>query len=627
MKVYDSDEKFCHCNFKSSLTGDMTISFSINLKDCINGDYKLIEKDAEFLVKLSKKRKIYFYIADNSEVYKIQAKSDVISDCNFVHVAIVRNTECKRTVIYVNGKVSVSECIEEEFITIPKACGDICCFYGNECADYEMKCVKIHNVAFSLEDVKQEYVWNLCNKKELLQEIFCNNYANFHLEDNTYYYIMTPNGILFFEDISKAYSTVKNEYPKFAFTYYNVEKNEKNLPLEGLKVAKYEDLCKLFDVDEFLTNIITWQLLPATNNFQIAHPKNISTGKFGYWSFEQNTPATTSTGKYTGFTPFTPYFGNDTSVVPADQKNGNLKNGFIVSFIKLLLNQYLCTDNIIYKNSLIALVDFLIALPGSGASITPSYGIPDEYPVISPATSKVSIHQGNYINYLKILDVLLENECIENVIDETKILSLKDKYDNVMTLLLKLQFKIGGKPTIWGEYYTPNATIDTDITDDGTYTFLTVPESAEILSYLMNLKCPSTSQKNAIKSAVEWLKLKSLDKLMGNNHVLYFSEIPEKMQLDKNNYTTTPSQLILHPHYFDLSGNGTDKVSAPTISNTYSTTFNGYTFTQQIDVIGTWVQCVFDLYANWEKIYDTPCNTPVNPPVVSCCCCKKCKKC
>ncbi len=612
MKLYDSDEKICHCDLKSSLTGDMTISFSIHLKDCMNGDYKLIEKDVEFFVKLGKKKKIYFYVADKSGVYKIQAKSDVISNCEFVHVVIVRNTECKRTVIYVNGKVNVSECMEDEFVTIPKGCGELCYFHGGECADYEMKSLKIYNVSLTFDDIKQEYVWNLCNKKELLQEIFCNNYANFHLEDNTYYYIMTPNGILFFENISKSYTGIKNEYPKFAFTYYNVEQNEKNLPLEGLKVAKYEDLCNLFDVDAFLTNIITWQFLPATNDFQIAHPKNISSGKVGYWSFEQNTPATTGT-KYTGFTPFTPYFGNDINTTPTNQYNGNLKNGFIVSFIKLLLNQYFCTNNEIYRKSISALVDFLIDLPGSGSSTPGTSGIPDEYPTISPATNKISLHQGNFLNYLKIIDVLLENECIRNVIDDTRIATLKEKYDAVMTLLLNLQYQIGTKLTIWGEYYVHDGDDYTDITNDGAgNTLLSVPESAEILTYLMNLKCPSSVQKKAIKSAVEWLKSKSLDKLMGNNHVLYFNETASKMQLVRNNYPTTPSQLILHPHYYDVTGNGTDKVGLTPIAAGYDVTFNAYTFTQQIDVIGTWVQCVCDTYVEWEKVFEAPCNSNSN---------------
>jgi PelA/Pel-15E family pectate lyase len=628
MKLYDSDEKFCHCNLKSSLSNDMTISFSIQLKDCLSGDYKLIEKECEFLVKLSKKRKIYFYVADKNGVMKIQAKSNVLEGCEFFNVVIVRNTECKRTIIYINGKVDVSECLDEEFITISKACGDLCYFHGGECADYEMRCVKIFNSALNFDQISELFVWDSCNKKALLEKVFCNLYETYRFEDNYYYYIMTPEGIIFFPSESRSFDTDK-KYPEYVFRYANIEQNEKCLPIDGLKAVKYDDLCEYFDVDRFITNLVTWQFLPANNDFQIAHPKNIGNGLYiGYWS------------STVGLNPFTPYLDNVSPSGVFATPSGNLKNGFVVSFVKLILDQYLCTQNAVYRSSLDKLVDYLIALPGSGTATTIRYGIPDEYPVdVSVLTneSKVSFHQGNFLNYLKILDCLLENANIRNVIDDTRLSSLRSAYDSVMNLLLNLQVECGGKLSLWGEYYTPSSQTYTNITGDANSNiFLTVPESVEILSYLMNIKCPSSSQKKAIKNAIEWLKFKSLDKLMGGNYVQYLDDVSGKLVLKKNNYPNVPSQLVLHPHYYDYTqscaGVGKDETGAwVVIDNTYATSFNDplNTLSNQVDVLGTWAECVFDLYDEWVKIYDSPCNTNNTNQCSSkgCKSCKSCKHC
>jgi PelA/Pel-15E family pectate lyase len=620
MKLYDSDEKYCHCNLKSSLANDMTISFSIKINDCLSGDYKLIEKECEFLVKLSKKKKIYFYISDANGTYRIQAKSDLIPSCEWVNVVIVRNTECKRTIIYVNGKVSVSECMDEEFVTITKSCGEFCYFHGGECADYEMKSIKIYNNALTFDEIKQEYVWNLCNKKELFEHIFCRYFENHKFEDNIYYYIMTPEGLIFFNDISKEYGSTKNKYPEFAFTSYNVEQNERNLTIDGLKAVKYEDLHKYFDLDMFVTNIISWQYLPTPNNVLPNAPPKAGTN-FGFWSSDL------------GLTPFTPYFEPDLTT-----GSGNLKNGFVISFVKLLLNQYLCTNNAIYRNSINLLVDYLIDLPFS------NNGIPNQYPAtLLPDTNPtpIGIHQGNYLNYLKVIDALLENPCIRNIIDDNRIAQLNDNHTEAMTLLLQLQVECGGKLAIWGEYYTQDATSGANISDvDGDIVgnvFLSVPESVEILIYLMNVKCPTSIQKNAIKSGIEWLKLKSLDKILNGNYVQYFDHTNDSMKLALNTYGQLIQQLVLHPHYYNYTSTpscepvGTDGTgNYIPVDNTYVGTFNGLAFEEQQNVFGTWAECVYDMYDEWEQIYDTQCNSSTNPTNPKNCnknCYNKSKKC
>jgi PelA/Pel-15E family pectate lyase len=612
---------------KSSLCDDFTISFMIKLKDCLNCDYKLIEKDGDFLIKLSKKNKIYFYLADSEGTLKVQVKSGDLVDSEFVYVTIVKNLELQKVIIYINGKVDSVGCLDN--VSASTTCvGELAYYFGDCSSDYELKALKMYDNAMSSEEIKTDYVWNLHNKKELFENIFTRNYANFSFNDNLYYYIMTPDGVIFFNDVSKN----GNKLPEYAFTSYNVEQNEKNLTPDGLKIVKYEDLDKLFDVEMFVTNVVSWQFLPSSNDFQVAHPKSLVTGlstvNYGYWSNGLTTPSGSN-----GFTPFTPYFGNQPTtapIFPVPSNQGNLKNGFIISFVKLLLDQYIKTQNVIYRNSLGALADYLIALPGSGSSAPATFfGIPNEYPQASPNDQVVSIHNSNYLNYLKVVDVLLTNLYIRNIIDDTRIAQLTSKYQSVLDLLFGLQFQLPSSNAIWAEFYDRDSLTGSVpvATTDGVAVapFLSVPESVEILIYLMNLENPTVAQKKVIKSAMEWLNVHSINKLF-TNYVQYFDANTNTMVLAQNKYTTTPSQLILHPHYYDVTlGNPIDKAGV-TIDATYlNITFNTLSLSQQEGVFGTWVNDANDMYNQWVKIYDSSCVVSPVPPIPNQCGCK-CKK-
>jgi PelA/Pel-15E family pectate lyase len=640
MKLYDSCEKFCHCALKSSLANEMTITFSIKFKECLDRDYVLICKEGEFLVKLSKKNKIYFYVADNCGNMKIQAKTETLPSCEYLEIAIVRDVECKRTTIFVNCVVNVSDCIDEEFLTISKACGELNCYYGGDCADYEMKKVVVYNEVLSFDELKGFSCCGdlpCCSNKDLLEQIFCKMYETYRFEDNIYYYIMTPHGLVFYPRNTNDGES-GNNYPEFAFRYYNIEQNERNLPIDGLKCVSYEELCTLFDVDKFITNLVTWQFLDAANEFQIAHPKDIASGSVGYWS-----PGL-------GVNPFTPWLGNQVQSAAGEQTNvSNLRNGMVISFVKLLMDRYVCVKSEIYRKSLDKLVDYLIAL------LTIDYGVTDVFPLTTtPKTGNdalVSLRQGNFLNYLKILDCILDHPNLRNMVDDTRIEKLTMNRDNALTRLLALQVECGGKLTIWAEFYDADATDGTDYTantivdeNPSTLPLLTVPESAEILTYLMNLKCPTSVIKKAIKAGVEWLKLSKMEKW-----VQYFDETSQTMIMAQNNYVTVPEQDLLHSHYYILGGSFTaDAVipdcgaifmdMTPATTGVYSTdstvfpdnfnfaTNSNQTFDVQKDQFGTWANCAINLYNEWKLVHDSPC-APMSCSKCKTSCKHSCKRC
>lgn len=742
MKLYDSDMKFCHCDFKTSLTNDMTITFNFKFKSCLDRDYVLIDKEGEFLVKLSKKNKIYFYIGDKSGTMKIQAKTEELPSCEWLTVAIVRNIECKRTNIFVNCKLNVSDCIDEEHLTISKSCSDVVTYVGSECESYEMCCVKIHNEVLNFNEIKG---FDCCDKKYLFEQIFCNMYETNRFDDNTYHYIMTPKGIVFFPNESKKVDrpititnlsvyvkgkrntngqsyvgcttlfgkqvqytlnfdadnsvptslsnvtitilgntkpigifsvsivdttkfsgnitiglleinqTVRNQYNEFAYRYYNIEHNEKCLPIDGIKCSSWEELCKFFNVDEFVTNLVTWQFQDTNCEFQQAHPKNIQSNpvQVGYWSHCQ------------GLTPFTPWLGTDSPIESNTQAGiaGNLKNGMVISFVKLLIEQYICTQNEIYRKSLDKLVTYLIDMSTVSSDVYGS-GVPDAFPrgsVHADANDTfTSIQSGNYLNYLKVLDCILKHENVRNIVDDTRISTLKTIYDEKLSLLLKLQVQCGGRLSIWSEFYnydsmtglyTParndvlaqtiniNSVLVNGNNEPSPSALLTVPESVEILNYLMNIKCPTTDVKKAVRAGIEWLKMKKLDK-----YIQYFNDATCKMEIKKNNYVTGPTQTVLHPHYYTLNViTSSDLVPTPVVAcgavfitaapsaNTgvfatgdtvFPANFNSEDFADQIDQFGTWAQCAIDLYEQWVTIYDTPClpTTSVSKSKTTCKC-------
>jgi PelA/Pel-15E family pectate lyase len=627
MKLYDSDEKFCHCNLKTNLSNELTITFSLQINKCLDRDYVLVDKSGEFLVKLSKKNKIYFYVGDKCGSMKVQAKTSDLDSCKCLNIAIVRNIECKRINIFVNGVLNVTECIDDELLVIPKSCSEVVVYTGGDCSDYEMRSVQIYNEVLNFDEVKG---FNCCDKNVLLSEIFCKMYETHRFEDNIYYYIMTPNGLIYFPNESKKYGSpsTENRYPEFAFRYYNIEQNERLLNIDGMKCARYDELCKLFDIDQFATNLVTWQFQDASCEFQQAHPKNVFP-EVGYWS-----PSL-------GLNPFTPYLDKDIPAGSLPQYTGNLKNGFVVSFVKLLMDRYVCTKNKIYLTAIDKLVTYLINLFNGG--------IPDDYPVGTPLITnnvgKTSLQQGNYLNYLKILDCILNHDSVRNIIDDVRISLLQKMKDDALSLLLKLQVECGGRLSIWAEFYTATATSGVDaVGSAGIPIFaplLTVPESVEILLYLMNVSCPTADIKKAIKAGIEWLKSNRLDK-----YVQYFDGA--KMKIVKNNYQTVPEQDVLHPHYYSIFAYNMADAPIPACGAMFYDTatvysavnpslplpppqfpgnFNGLPFDQQIDRFGTWAQCALELYEQWVEIYDSPCSPLHKGKYVSSSKCSKSKGC
>jgi PelA/Pel-15E family pectate lyase len=625
MKLYDEGNKFCHDDLVTSLSNNMTITFLLQFKSCMERDYVLIDKEGEFLVKLSKKNKIYFYVGEKCGKMSIQLKSEDLESGKLLKITIVRNVDCKKISIFVNNKLNSTNCIDDNNLEIYKACSEIKYYYGGSCEEYEMSHVRIYNDAFNFNQLNE---FDCCDKKQLFEKIYCDMYETYRFEDNIYYYIMTPDGIIYFPDESKTYESLvppvspptKNKYPEFAFRYYNIEQNERNLCIDGIVCAKYENLHNLFNVERFVTNIVTWQFQDRTCEFQQAHPKYIQDGKVGYWSQLQ------------GLTPFTPYLNSESlppNPNPLAKYPGNLKNGFVISFIKLLVNQYLANGSDIYKISIEKLVDYLIALASDSSNNT--RGIPDAYPSptlnTSPNDNLVSLQQGNYLNYLKVLDIIINHEQAKSIIDSVRLEKLKKKYEEILNLLLKLQVECGGRITIWAEFYTSNATTGADHSPNlvvknsqpsnpvisSMTSLLTVPESVEILRYLMNIKCPSTEVKKAIKNGVMWL---SLNKLEG--YAQYFDDASGKMVIEDISYTNGPKQDILHTHYYSIPGISLSPTPiepcGPMFYNTSSiyhgtsiSDFNEQTFDQQVDQFGTWARCAIDLYEQWKQIYDLQC--------------------
>jgi len=653
MKLYDSNEKTCECGIVNGLNGDLTISFVIEISKNSCRDYKLITKgkDSEINVSLTKSRKLYFYYANTTR--KVSSlKSDALDSCTTYHVVFIRSLALGKNLLFINGVLVKTTCIPENFEIVENTnCVEI---FNGDCSTYALTQVKLFNCALTLESVHVLYAADTNNKKELLKYIFCHLGEMYQFDDNVYHYILTKDFLISFDDISKSYGGNTNELPEYAFTLYNIENQERSLCYDEFKVVQRNEMCRKYNMNEFAHNLISWQI----GLFETLYPKGLDvTLQTGYWSQELGT------------TPFTPYLDNTTHVANDASLafGGTLKNGNTISFLNILVNQFLkTTDAVLKANLKICLglfVDYLISV-GNANSIN-VYGIQDVSPVALTTSSNdefISLKDGNYVNWLKLADYLLSIPATDFALFSTaaKQVLLKTSRDTNLTLLLNLQLNSG----IWATFYKKTTTpmylgntanvepqADLELLAAPPFTtqvpFLDALESAQVLSYLMNLSYEETLNTplitTVVTNACAWFVTNTTTEThIIKDHVQFFwhhgNGASNKLQISKYLYGTGELSECdsLWSHYYAIediplatnvptlivAGNpvivdvtnvklrGTDPADFPA-------NFNAMQFVDQPYAFGTWGACVAcDLCPTWTEVY-VPC---VDQPTTSSSC-------
>jgi len=638
MKLLDTDENLCNCK-KDVLTQNWTISMTLSMH-CLKKDYKLVVKNGELIIVLTRSGKLKIYIGCKKALCKVLLPS---SDCcEVVHVAIVRSMCLQKLIVYVNGVVSCVSGYDESV----KPSGDLELFNG-KFDSHTMSKTKVYNHDLTLEQVKLLFIRDTNNRKELFKYVFNRLNEDLQFEDNIYSYIMTEDFFIYFIDESRKYIDkcdpldntddveYKNKYPEYSYTMYNIEQNEQQLiPVTDLTIIKNNKLDRKFNMADFVKYIMTWQF----GMYEDLYPKGAIDDatlnpsgvvpKFGYWRPEF------------GFTPFTPFLGiKPPAVVPSAFNDttvygGNFKKGNMVSFIRILMNQYLETKSIDIRESISKLVDYILAYQKASST----GGIVDEFPfqnATNPNSQLISLKDGNYLNFLKICDCLINQEGIRNIIDDTRLSLLQNAYTKALDLLLALQVQIGSTTTIWSNYYDQNALTYANVASDQNFVnvqsrsvnLLSTLESAQILLYLMNMQCPSDAVAKAINAGCEWFK----------NHkfiswVQIFNDSTSNLNISTYKYNVLPESQVLFAHYHAIDIITPNVTYGPelgytinpqdpvfigdtdancdallyvhsTNTNVFPDNFNTMSFTNQEYDFGTWGAYLLGVCEEWKLIH------------------------
>lgn len=589
MELYNESKNLSHSNINKMLSEDITCVFSICISSNIDNNFKLIDKGerGELFIILNKNNKIVIYYGNK---IKKQLTSSSLEKNKIYHIIFVRSLITEKNYLYIDGKIDIVTPIVN-IDGLEMTPNEVKVLNGGD--DYKMNKVKIYNYSFSLKQVKMCYLCDCKNKAGLLK--FLSNRIDELMEVNTGIY----NGFLF-EDIlilftkCQIFVSQKN-YPLDTYIKYNMEQYEFNIPqILTMLPLKISDLSDKFNVNDIANNLITWQV----GMFESAYSKNTSTNNVkGYWIEKE-------------VSPFVPFTGKGLTYVTSEGKmienKGTFQSGMFVSFFKIIIEQFLKTKESNLLLSIHKTIDYLI-------SISLEYnngGVPLYYPKLDDDEWKynISIKNGNYINYLRTIEIILNsNELLEHI--DSKIELLKDSYRKSLNLLLKLQINVGQKKTIWSQYYDKNSLLPVSGNDDEPLGLCSL-ESAQILLYLMDFEILTNNIKNAIIAGCEWFK---------DNKISGWIQVFEKKSYDPNDqddmieqqtmliqykYLPFPNKMTMHSRYYDF-----EKIEPIFQENDeiYTLdTFNNMTVEHRNNEfhIGMWGHYLLETYEEWKKIHN-----------------------
>lgn len=586
MELYNEKKRLSDANLNNLLFKDLTIIFELKIFNDINNNYKIIDKGerGEIYVVLGKNNKLSFYYGNK---IKKQLESKNLCQNKTYHITFVRSLDTNKNYLYVDGKINaVSEIQNKEGIELTK--NKIEFFYG--CEDYKLDKIKIYNYPMRIKNIKMNYLLDIKNKAGLLK--FISNRLDEIMEVNTGIcsgFLLDDVLILFTK--CQMFMTQKN-YPLDTYVKYNMEQHEFNIPqILTMMVLKNTEIEEKFNIEDMAHNITTWQV----GMYEDLYSKNIPITKGGYWIEKE-------------VSPFVPFTGKGLTFVSADgrliENKGTFQSGMIISFIQIIINTFLKTKNNYLLNSINKLIDYIIDI----SEVYNNGGVPLYYPKLDNEDWKynISIKNGNYINYLRTIEILLNNEKITKYIN-TKIDILKNIYKKTLNLLLKLQININSIPTIWCQYYDKN-TLNPVGGNENEPVGLCSLESAQILLYLMEYENPTNNIKNAIKFGCEWFK---------KNKVSGWTQVFDKKSYDPNapdglceqqtmlthyNYSPFPDKMTMHSRYHDFVSN---KPIFMENNELYSLeTFNDMSIDYRNNEfhIGMWGHYLLEIYDEWKII-------------------------
>ncbi len=589
MELYNESKKYSHTDINNLLSEDITCIFTIIIYTDIENNFKLIDKGekGEIFVILNKNNQLVFYYGNK---IKKQLISSSLEKNKTYHITFVRSLGSGKNYLYIDGKIDVVmpivniDGIEITLNNIKFLSG------GN---DYRMNKIKIYDYPFSLKQVKMAYLYDSKNKAGLLK--FVSNRLDELMEVST--------GIccgFLFEDIlilftkCQMFLSQKN-YPLDTYVKYNMEQYEFNIPqILTMLALKSSELGEKFNVEDIANNLTTWQI----GMFESTYPKNISTNNVsGYWVEKE-------------VSPFIPFTGKGLTYVTSDGKlienKGTFQSGMFVSFLKLIIEQFLKTKESNLLLSIHKTIDYLLAI----SSEYDNGGIPLYFPKLDDDDWKynISIKNGNYINYLRTIELILNSDNLLQYID-LKLEQLKNAYKKSLNLLLKLQINVGQTKTIWSQYYDKNNLLPVGGNDNEPAGLCSL-ESAQILLYLMDFEIPTNNIKNAVIAGCEWFKI---------NKVSGWIQVFEKKSYDPNdkdnmteqqtmltpyNYTPFPDKMTMHSRYYDFENL---KPVFQENNMTYTLeTFNDMSVEYRNNEfhMGMWGHYLLETYEEWNKIHN-----------------------
>lgn len=271
-------------------------------------------------------------------------------------------------------------------------------------------------------------------------------------------------------------------------------------------------------------------------------------------------------------------------------EDATIDNGHTVKEIRLLLQAYRETENPAYLEAAKRGIDYLFSAQyGNG-------GWPMFYPDKRSYKSYITFNDDAMVN---VLDLLLD---ISRQINDAEVLGEEYRkkaaasFDEGISIILKLQLNVKGKPAVWCAQYDP-ITLKPAKARSYELPSLSGAESVGIVELLMRIENPSQAVRQAIDHAVDWFKAAEI----------------KGYRMEKIADSTKPSgrELVLVPdknavlwaRFYDLESNqpffcdrdGKKKQSVFEIGNERRTGYSWY---------GVWAEELINLkYPAWKSHY------------------------
>jgi PelA/Pel-15E family pectate lyase len=295
------------------------------------------------------------------------------------------------------------------------------------------------------------------------------------------------------EKITVYNSSTLNKHDDFYPMYIGLWENAKN-----------KNLCESI----YLNNILSWMF-----------GGGISDDVGGFWSKNQ-------------CNMFEPY----TDEILLKNKYGTLQNGTGLSFLYLLCKKYSETKQPEISKYISMIRNYLVEMPYENG------GIPQYYPNTGGRFELITVNDGCFLNYLKMLEILMKFNPRDG--------QIKKAYNKSLLLLIDLQIEQNDHKTIWAQQYD-SVTLTPASARSFECISLCSLESSQILLWLMTFEKPGEEIKKAIIDGCKWYTENSIKNTV---QMIFFDDDFKKHNLkaytsEKHNFS------YLWPRFVDIETN------------------------------------------------------------------------